>query len=546
MHARRSFVAVVVLCSLLTPVCLLAQAAPSEGPREPAKTLAEVTISPSRVDWLPLMDYERLVLTVAGPQELYIRQEFEAGQPPALGLFDSRGNPLPEGNYSYELWITPRKKAGTGLPLRHSGYLAVSGGSFVTMDSPEATAAVPRSPVKQITAEQIISEGVCIGDLCTTGDEGAPLRLKDDLAQLILDGDNPNILFKDDTPGGFSADHSFYLAANQLFNSAEFFTLGDAETNNKIITVEGDAPDASLYVRSNGNVGLGTSTPAGPLHIYGSATDDAWIGLGPSPAFGSGPAMNIGYGGLSFGRGAGFLNVRPDASATAPNPSLRFLTANSERMIITNTGSVGIGTSSPGVPLHVSRSTGATLEGIRLTNDNEARITIENTTQSTKYIMAVNNTNPALFFISRDGGGGTIIEVNKRLDAGGVPSLNVNGSVAATNVIFSSSRDLKKDFRELDPQTLLAQVARLPISEWSFKDGPEQVRHIGPMAEDFHAAFGLSQNQDTISVTDTTGVALAAIQALLQRVEDLEMRNADLTERLLALESPRLENPNQP
>lgn len=83
---------------------------------------------------------------------------------------------------------------------------------------------------------------------------------------------------------------------------------------------------------------------------------------------------------------------------------------------------------------------------------------------------------------------------------------------------------------------MLTRVAKLPISEWSFKEGPDGVRHIGPMAEDFHHAFNLSSDQHTISVTDTSGVALAAIQALLQRVEDLEKKNAEMTERLKALE----------
>ena len=207
-----------------------------------------------------------------------------------------------------------------------------------------------------------------------------------------------------------------------------------------------------------------------------------------------------------------------------------------EGLFVTRDGDVGIGTPFPGAPLHVSRSTGDILEGIRLTNDNEGRIAIENTAQSTKYIMGVNNTNPALFFISRAGGGGTILEVNKRLDAGGVPSLSVKGSVQATNVVFSSSRSLKEDIRPLDPQEVLARVANLPVAEWRFKEGPEGVRHIGPMAEDFHDAFGLSPNRETISVTDTSGVALAAIQGLYQRIEELEKQNATLTRRLQALE----------
>jgi trimeric autotransporter adhesin len=67
----------------------------------------------------------------------------------------------------------------------------------------------------------------------------------------------------------------------------------------------------------------------------------------------AGPSFNFGYGGASFGEGAGFFNVRPDAMATPPNPSVRFMTANLERMIITNAGNVGIGTSAPSQKLEI-------------------------------------------------------------------------------------------------------------------------------------------------------------------------------------------------
>jgi hypothetical protein len=108
----------------------------------------------------------------------------------------------------------------------------------------------------------------------------------------------------------------------------------------------------SPAIYANGNVGVQTSTPECFIHIGGGATSDIYCGMGPHPntlVSGSyvGPAMNYGYSGSTFGEGSGFFNVRPDPNATAPNPSLRFMTVNVQRMIITNTGNVGIGTSSP-------------------------------------------------------------------------------------------------------------------------------------------------------------------------------------------------------
>jgi hypothetical protein len=108
-----------------------------------------------------------------------------------------------------------------------------------------------------------------------------------------------------------------------------------------------------------GKVGIGTTTPGGQLHIFGAATSDVFAGLGPDPI--SGPSFNYGYAGNSFGVGAGFFNVRPATGATGVNPSLRFMTVDTERMIVTNAGNVGIGTSAPSQRLDVVGS--VTLSG---------------------------------------------------------------------------------------------------------------------------------------------------------------------------------------
>jgi hypothetical protein len=123
---------------------------------------------------------------------------------------------------------------------------------------------------------------------------------------------------------------------------------------------------ALSVVNASGNLGVQTSAPECFIHIDGPATADVFSGMGPHPntlVSGSyvGPAMNFGYSGNSFGEGSGFFNVRPDPSAVAPNPSLRFMTVNNEAMIITNTGYVGIEASSPAYPLDVAGQVHATV-----------------------------------------------------------------------------------------------------------------------------------------------------------------------------------------
>jgi hypothetical protein len=93
---------------------------------------------------------------------------------------------------------------------------------------------------------------------------------------------------------------------------------------------------------------------------------------------------------------------------------------------------------------------------------------------------------------------------------------------------------------------VLAKVAELPVSRWRYKDDSE-VEHIGPMAQDFHAAFGVGASPKKIATMDTSGVALAAIQGLNElmkekeaRIKQLEQVNAALAKRLESLESALL------
>lgn len=97
----------------------------------------------------------------------------------------------------------------------------------------------------------------------------------------------------------------------------------------------------------------------------------------------------------------------------------------------------------------------------------------------------------------------------------------------------ASSRALKEGFAAVDPAAMLRQVLSLPISTWTYKSSAEGT-HIGPMAEDFKAAFGLSGDGKTIATVDADGVALAAIQGLNAK---LESENQALRAQLQSIEA---------
>lgn len=95
----------------------------------------------------------------------------------------------------------------------------------------------------------------------------------------------------------------------------------------------------------------------------------------------------------------------------------------------------------------------------------------------------------------------------------------VNATCDGSTWVNSSDRDLKTSFKSVDGAEILRKVAGLPISEWTYKTSTNGARHVGPTAQDFRAAFGLGNDDKTISTVDPSGVALAAIQGLVNEIK---------------------------
>jgi hypothetical protein len=117
-------------------------------------------------------------------------------------------------------------------------------------------------------------------------------------------------------------------------------------------------------------------------------------------------------------------------------------------------------------------------------------------------------------------------------------NLECSGTVYSKGSALTSDRNLKENFRPVDNQTVLAKVAALPVTEWNYKSDSQSIQHMGPMAQDFQAAFGLDGRDDKhISVVDEGGVALAAIQGLNAKVEEKEAEIQQLHQQLAALQA---------
>jgi hypothetical protein len=101
--------------------------------------------------------------------------------------------------------------------------------------------------------------------------------------------------------------------------------------------------------------------------------------------------------------------------------------------------------------------------------------------------------------------------------------LITSGEMTCSVMNITSDKDAKKAFASVDRNAILEKVAKLPITSWQYREdagiSSEQARHIGPMAQDFHAAFGVGADGKHIATVDADGVALASIQALKDLVD---------------------------
>jgi hypothetical protein len=106
-------------------------------------------------------------------------------------------------------------------------------------------------------------------------------------------------------------------------------------------------------------------------------------------------------------------------------------------------------------------------------------------------------------------------------------------------VMAPSDRNLKRDFVPVDGERILNSLADLPITTWRYKTESADARHIGPMAQDFKAKFGVGTDDKHIFQVDADGVALAAIKTLNDRVNRLSAENAELRREVTRLQASR-------
>ncbi len=338
--------------------------------------------------------------------------------------------------------------------------------------------------------EEIARDYTIYDDLIVTGSECLGFDCVDgetfDYNTFMLKENNLRIYFWDTSATSNFPTNDWVLIANDSEDGGdEYFALQDLDAATIPFRVEAGAPDQSLYLTTAGNIttagkiGVGTDNPLAELQTTDGDTptlrleQDNSQGWTPQTWDLAGNEANFFIRDVTNGSTLPF-RIRPGA----PSSSL----------IIQDSGHVGVGTWSPDVQLHVESA--------------DPGLILENTSLGTDPVFHA----------------------------------TANGDVIITGHLKeASSREVKDNLLGVDPAQILQQVAALDVYRWNYRTDDPAVTHLGPVAEDFAAHFGLGGGDKHISPSDLAGVALGAIQALHQENQELQARLTALEETLRQL-----------
>ena len=518
-------------------------------------------------------------LVVTGPGGFSSQQDFAAA---SVASFELSAD-MADGLYSYELVLSPRidsatrramdraRAAGDAAAARAlaaslriepiSGSFTVSNGAIVNDQRVESVAAVSRAgsgfeatsgaaaldnvnaAAQTITTDLIVQGSECVGVDCVSSESFGfdTLRLKEN---------NLRIHFNDTSSSASFPSNDWRIVANDSTNGGgNYLAIEDSTAGTQPFRVDAGAGANAMRIESGGNVGIGNSNPVVELHV----TD------------GDSPTLRLEQNGSS-----GFTPQTWDVAGNEANFFVRDVTngsqlpcksrpgADDNTLVLDNDNNVGIGILNATSALHVFRNDGTAALLVQDTSVSDSTtntlMTLEandpvafvlnNTTQSGTW--EVRRSNSGLSFDNATVGTDVVFFDSGQLrlrrgDGSGnsteIFNVDSNGDATATSFTGSSDRNLKENFVDVDESEILEKVAAMPMTRWNFITEGKKVQHIGPMAQDFHAAFGLGKDNRHISMVDADGVALAAIQALYQELQAKKKELETVHQRLEALEA---------
>ncbi len=515
------------------------------GPCALAAPPVKMALQGSNLTWTAQEEVAASDLRVTGPAGFVFEKRFH-GTAPALALVRD-GLSLPDGQYNYEIILlravpeavlnafekaqsrSEGALADAALAAKMAAYSQTLSGTFRMVGGQAhfgqpATTNTARQDVEagaavkdQVIADDLIVQGsFCVGFDCVNNENFGfdTIRLKEN---------NLRIKFEDTSVGTFPSTDWQLTANDSASGGANRFSIEDITSARIPFTVTGGAPTNSVFIDSSGRLGLRTSTPVLDVHVATSNT----------------PAMR-----LEQNSSGGFTAQTWDIAGNEANFFVRDVTSGSRLPLrirpgaptssldISASGNVGMGTASPSANLHISKTSPAESQVfIRLSNS-LAGWDLKNNIQGRLNVSDDPAGNRVPFKIATGADNNLL-----RIGVAAANTVDVNGTLTVNGTFNNlSSRTQKHLLPGMGLDAVLDAVSRLPLYTWAYKH-ENGVRHFGPLAEDFHARFGLGTDERHISPSDVAGVALAATQALTEVVASKEREISDLKARLGRLES---------
>lgn len=561
-------VMLVMAALLLNPVYV--SASPPETTNSTPN--ASIELSGTFIDVVPHVAYETATLRISGPSGYALSKRFDSEAPLTADMLleaelsmvrdaepeTKRAKPqelplttLPEGQYLYEVFF----HNVAGDQRYHSGTFFVEDGNLVPAEAAIQGAHAKKKPVSGNAQNNVGLKGINHDDFVTVDDTAADNNTTFSLLNASFDqkdlrnidgslriqessstGEVPHLTVTsigDVGIGTATPNSTFEVLGNaritgavpvlrldntsgaevdwQVRESDDAFEVREAG----VATHLHIAPGGNVDIPS-GNIGMGTTSPAGDLHIIDAIP-------------------NIVLENSDGGERWEFRNNANDFTIFRDDGALE------RRMLIGDDGDVLLDADQKSLnfanaPLHVFRSDGSAHLRVEETASTEA---------SRVAIQLINNGSPLLRY--RDTGRGVTWTQNpvgdkfviNRAETGAFEfqlfndgSAEFRGDVTANGVVLDSSREIKTDFSAVDEHTVLEKMAALEVSQWRYRQEPDTERHIGPMAEDFQATFGLGDGKH-ISVGDANGILFAAAKALKAETSRLEAES-DAKDRQIA------------
>ncbi len=496
-------------------------------------------VGPTTIDWTRSASGQSGVLSIADPEGRIERLVFgdlkargdrvDLGGQSALAfsLFDATGHPRPEGAYTWELVTAP---AGKGEPGRVvSGSFRILGGTFVEPDRPETQGGAFQRD-QTVPDDLIVNGSLCVGIPCVNGETFG-------LDNLKLKSDTLRFKFEDTSSASGFPTTDWQITANDFASGGlNKLSIEDVSAVTVPFTIQGGAPSHSLYVGPTGKIGIRTSVPAADLHVASGNTPTLRLEQNVSSL---NPAQTWD---LAGGVDRIFSIRDLSAAADGSRQPLRIQPgAPSSSVDVTATGFVGFGTPSPAAQLHLfgtgagttatkllveNANTGAAAprELYELRNHGDVAFIVDDTTDAERWSFGTFN---HTFLINNQANHPAL-----EYTFGPTGNLTIGGTLTQ-----NSDRETKTAITVVDPAEILQKVSGLPIATWQLKSDPERVKHLGPMAQDFSAAFGLGEDDRHIAPADLASVSLAAIQALYREVQELKLENERQAVELRALQA---------